>query len=66
MAQNILLEHQLLMKVEPSLDWTIQFAAYNAIGQLTETHWLPKQVWKDMGGPETITVTVQPGDAVKF
>lgn len=31
-------------------------------GSVVEAHELPEDVWVDMGSPDTITVTVEPGD----
>lgn len=31
-------------------------------GDLPHTHYLPRDVWEDLGRPDAITVTIDPGD----
>lgn len=43
--------HRVIFSREPDED-----------GDVPHTHYLPRDVWEDFGRPDTITLTVDPGD----
>lgn len=60
---NALVKHRVVVKLDAEMRKFVSFVA-DTEGPDYEEVTLPRNLWEDMRKPETITITVEPGDTL--
>lgn len=61
-ATNILTKHRVVLQGDGDSPDAGERSLHFAALESPDEHFLPRDVWEEMGKPETVTVTVRPGD----